>query len=178
MGKISVYLSRIGVIAEMFREMRRKKQALPQEACSAILKDGTSGVLAVLGDDGYPYAVPLSYVYDGGKIYFHCAKSGHKLDAIQKTPKASFCVIAQDLIVPAEYTSYFRSVIVFGTIRILENPQEKRNAIEKLALKYAPDDSMENRQKTIDKEWAPLCMLEMAIEHMTGKEAVELAKAR
>lgn len=162
----------------MFREMRRKKQALSQEACSAILKKGTSGVLAVSGDQDYPYAVPLSYVYDGAKIYFHCAKSGHKLDAIQKNKKVSFCVIDQDQIVPKEYTSYFRSVIAFGTIRIVESQQEKREAIEKLALKYAPNDSAENRQKTIDKEWEPLCMLEMAIEHMTGKEAIELAKTR
>lgn len=162
----------------MFREMRRKKQALSPEACSAILKKRTSGVLAVLGDNGYPYAVPLSYIYDKGKIYFHCAKSGHKLDAIQKNSRVSFCVIDQDQIVPQEYTSYFRSVIAFGTIRILEDHQEKRDAIEKLAFKYAPDDSAENRQKTIDKEWAPLCMLEMIIEHMTGKEAIELVKAR
>ena len=77
----------------MFREMRRKKQALSQEACSVVLEKGTSGVLAVSGDNDYPYAVPLSYVYDGEKIYFHCAKSGHKLDAIQKNQKVSFCVI-------------------------------------------------------------------------------------
>ena len=68
----------------MFREMRRKKQALSQEACSVVLEKGTSGVLAVSGDNDYPYAVPLSYVYDGEKIYFHCAKSGHKLDAIDR----------------------------------------------------------------------------------------------
>jgi len=70
----------------MFREMRRKKQLLPEDACIAILQKGTSGVLAVLGDDGYPYAVPLSYVYHAGKLYFHCAKAGHKLDAIQSNP--------------------------------------------------------------------------------------------
>ncbi|MCI8756372.1 MAG: pyridoxamine 5'-phosphate oxidase family protein [Oscillospiraceae bacterium] len=162
----------------MFREMRRKKQALSQEACSVVLEKGTSGVLAVSGDNDYPYAVPLSYVYDGEKIYFHCAKSGHKLDAIQKNQKVSFCVIDQDQIVPEEYTSYFRSVIAFGTIRILEDQQEKRNAIEKLAFKYAPEDHAENRQKAIDQGWERLCMLEMAVEHMTGKEAIELVKAR
>ena len=75
-------------------------------------------VLALLGDNDYPYAVPISYVYDDGKVYFHSAKSGHKIDAIQRTAKASFCVIDEDLVVPEEYTTYFRSVIAFGRIRL------------------------------------------------------------
>lgn len=162
----------------MFREMRRKKQLLSQEETAAVLTRGTSGVLALSGDNGYPYAVPISYVYDGEKLYFHCAKSGHKLDAIRREEKASFCVIDQDQIVPEEYTTYFRSVIVFGTIRILEDEAEKWAAIEKLALKYAPDSTAEGRTQEIQKEWAPLCMLEMTIGHMTGKEAIELVQAR
>ena len=96
----------------MFREMRRKRQALSPGDCAAVLCRGTSGVLAVAGDGGYPYAVPLSYGYDGEKLYFHCAKAGHKLDAIRRSPKVSFCVIDQDRVVPEEYTTYFRSVIV------------------------------------------------------------------
>lgn len=162
----------------MFRELRRKKQALSAEDCTKILKDGTSGVLALSGDNGYPYAVPISYVYDGERLYFHCAKSGHKIDAIKKNPKASFCVIDQDLVVPEEYTSYFRSVIVFGTMRILEQDAEKRKAIEKLALKYAPEDTEENRHKAIDREWNPLCVLELTPEHISGKEAIELKRRR
>lgn len=162
----------------MFREMRRKKQALPKEDCAAILNRGMSGVIALAGDDDYPYAVPISYVYDGERLYFHCAKSGHKLDAICRNPKASFCVIDKDEIVPEEYTTYFRSVIVFGKIRVLEDDGEKRAAIEKLALKYAPDDTIENRQEAIDKEWKPLCTLEMVPEHISGKEAIELARQR
>ena len=162
----------------MFREMRRKKQALSREDCADILKRGTSGVLALAGDQDYPYAVPISYVYDGEKLYFHCAKSGHKLDAINRNAKASFCVIDQDEIVPEEYTSYFRSVIVFGTMRILTEEDEKRDAIDKLALKYAPNDTAENRGETIEREWKPLCMLEMHIDHMSGKEAIELAKKK
>ena len=86
----------------MFREMRRKNQALSREEAAAVLDRALSGVLALSGDDGYPYAVPISYVYDGGKLYFHCAKSGHKLDALQRNPKASFCVVDQDQIVTAE----------------------------------------------------------------------------
>lgn len=160
----------------MFREMRRKRQLLSQEDAQKVLYRGTSGVLAVSGDDDYPYAVPLSYVYDGQKIYFHSAKRGHKLDSISKNPKVSFCVIDKDHIVPDEYTTYFRSVIVFGTIRILQDEAEKREAIEKLAVKYAPDDTEENRKKAIEREWKPLCMLEMIPEHISGKEAIELVR--
>lgn len=162
----------------MFREMRRKKQLLSLEETTAILKRGTSGVLALSGDDGYPYAVPISYVYTEGKFYFHSAKSGHKLDAIRREEKASFCVIDQDQVVPEEYTTYFRSAIVFGRIRVLEDEEEKRGAIEELALKYAPDSTPEGRQHEIQREWAPLCMLEMTIDHITGKEAIELTRKK
>lgn len=162
----------------MFREMRRKKQQLTQEETMVILREGTSGVLSLTGDEGYPYGVPLSYVYDGDKLYFHCAKEGHKIDAIRKNPKASFCVIAQDEIVPEKYTTCYRSVIAFGSVRILENEGEKRRAIEELALKYAPEDSEENRQNYIEKNWEPLCMLEMTVEHLSGKEAIELVRRK
>ena len=158
----------------MFREMRRIRQQLTQAECIEILERNTSGVLAVLGDDDYPYAVPLSYVSDANKIYFHCAKSGHKLDAIRKNCKASFCIIDQDMVVPEKYTTYYKSVIVFGKMRIVSDEHEMRTAIEKLAVKYAPDDSAAGRKQAIDREWAPLCILEMNIEHMTGKEAKEL----
>lgn len=162
----------------MFREMRRKNQVLSQEDCVAILNQGTSGVLAVLGDEGYPYAVPLSYVYRDGKLYFHSAVSGHKLDAIRANPKASFCVIGQDHIVPEEYTTYFRSVIAFGVVRVMEDAAEKRKVIEALALQYAPEDTPESRMAAIDRDWERLCLLEFSIEHLSGKEAIELARKR
>lgn len=162
----------------MFREMRRKRQALSMEEIAAVLNRGTAGVLALSGDDGYPYAVPISYVFDGDKIYFHCARAGHKLDAIRRNAKASFCVVDQDQIVPEEYTTYFRSVIVFGAIRVMEDEAAKRSAIEKLAVKYAPADTEDGCRNAIERDWAPLCMLEMSIDHMTGKEAIELVKNR
>ena len=158
----------------MFRDMRRKNQLLSPEEAESILRQGTSGVLSLLGDGGYPYGVPLSYVYHNGKLYFHCAKAGHKLDAIRREGKCSFCVIGQDQVVPEEYTSYFRSVIAFGKVRILEEDGEKRRAIERLAAKYAPGDSQDQRSRAIEREWKPLCMLEMELEHVTGKEAKEL----
>lgn len=162
----------------MFREMRRKKQQLAETECIEILKKNTSGVLAVSGDNGYPYAVPLSYVYDEGAIYFHCAKTGHKLDALKASDKASFCVIDQDLVVPQEYTTYFRSVIIFGRASVVTGDDEIRRAIEKLAEKYYPCDSKDNRDFFIEKEYKALCMVKLQIEHMTGKEAIELVKSR
>ena len=161
----------------MFREMRRKRQALSHEESVAILNRGTSGVLAVSGDDGYPYAVPLSYVYRDSKIYFHSARSGHKLDAIARNPKASFCVIDQDDVVPQEYTTYFRSVVAFGKARIVDDEDEKRGALEVLAARYSPDHE-QGRLQEIDKQIRQVCLVELAIEHLTGKEAIELVRAR
>ena len=158
----------------MFREMRRKKQLLSNSDSISILKKCTSGVLAVSGDDDYTYTVPLSYVYDDNKIFFHAAKSGYKLDAIKNNNKVSFCVIEKDDIKPEEYTTYYRSVIVFGRAFIIEDDNIKRGAIEKLALKYYPDDIKENRDKAINNEYNALCIIELDIEYMTGKEAIEL----
>ena len=158
----------------MFREMRRKRQALTQAQCQAILEQGSCGVLALSGDDGYPYAVPLSYLYHQGKLYFHCAKSGHKLDALRREPKASFCVVAQDQVVPLEYTTLYRSVIVFGRLRELEDDKEKRAAIEALALKYAPQDTPAHREEAIRRGWGPLCVPELTPEHISGKQGEDL----
>lgn len=159
---------------EAFRPMRRARQQLTKEACKQVLRRGTSGVLAVLGDGGYPYAVPLSYVYDDGTIYFHCAKSGHKLDALRGCNKASFCVIDKDQVVPGEYTTYYRSVIAFGCAQEVTEPGEMRAAIEALARRYFPEDSAQNRDRAIEREWAALCIVRLEIEHMTGKQAKEL----
>ena len=157
----------------MFREMRRARQALSREECEDILRRGTSGVLAVTGDGGWPYAVPLSYCYRDGKLWFHCARAGHKLDALRREPRASFCVVGQDLVSPAEYTTHYRSVIAFGVVRELEG-KEKRAAIEALAVKYAPGDSPEQRAQAIRREEGALCMLELEVAHLTGKQAKEL----
>lgn len=160
----------------MFREMRRNKQQLSFEECEEILKKSTAGVLAVSGDDGYPYAVPLSYVYCDNKIYFHSAKSGHKIDGIKNNSKVSFCVIAKDEIIPEKFTTYFRSVIVFGKARILESMDEILPAIRKLGMKYNPDE--EGCNEEIKRCLQALAVIEMDIEHMIGKEAIELTKRR
>ena len=158
----------------MFREMRRTKQNMSKERCIEVLERGTSGVLAVLGDEDYPYAVPLSYVYKDSKIYFHCAKEGHKIDAIVKHNKVSFCVIDQDKVVPEDYTTHYRSVIVFGKARILEG-EEKKEALMDLTLKYAPRDEKEHLD-SIDKDLPNVCMVAVDIEHMSGKEARDIAQ--
>ena len=110
----------------MFRKMRRFKQQLSNDEALEILKNCKSGVLAVSGDDGYPYTVPLNFVYKDGKIYFHCAKNGHKLDAIKQNKKVSFCVIEKDEVDSEKLTTLFRSVVVFGKAEIMEN-EEKIN---------------------------------------------------
>lgn len=158
----------------MFREMRRKNQLLTDEECIDILNSSTSGTLALLGDNDYPYSVPISYVYNDGKLYFHSALTGHKIDAINMHSKASFCVIAQDKVVPEKYTTYFRSVIAFGKICVIDNDAEKLRAIEILAEKYSPQLA-EGRKKEIEDNFSRMCMIELDIEHMTGKEAKELA---
>lgn len=161
----------------MFRDMRRFKQALTPTQCEAVLKRGTSGVLALAGDDGYPYAVPISYCYDNGKLWFHCALEGHKLDAIAHNEKVSFCVIDQDVVVPEKYTTCFRSVILFGKARILTDEAEKRTAFEALAAKYTPDDAA-GRKNEIEKNFARTLIVEITVQHITGKEAIELARQK
>ena len=155
--------------------MRRFKQELSHDECEKILFDGREGVLALSGDEGYPYAVPLNYVYSGGAIYFHCAGSGHKIDAIKKCDKASFCVIEKGDIVQEKYTTFFRSVIVFGRISEVNDEKEKYDGIKTLTEKYCPDYK-DGIEAAIEKEWNRLNMLKLEIEHMSGKQAIELVK--
>lgn len=157
----------------MFREMRRKKQFLSEAETIEILKSCTSGVLAVIGDNDYPYAVPLSYAYEDGKLFFHFAKAGHKLDSIIKNNKVSFCVIKTDDVVQETFTTHFRSVIVFGRARILTDDYEKRHALECLVAKYSPNYITEG-QSEIAREWKLVTAAEVKIEHMTGKAAIEI----
>lgn len=162
---------------EEFRPMRRFKQQLQQEKAERLLMSATSGVLAVNGDNGYPYAVPISYVYANGKIYFHSALSGHKIDAIRHNPKVSFCVINQDVIVPQEFTTYFKSVIAFGKARIIEDDAEKMKALRLLAARYSDDTiTPQMTDKEIAGGFERLLMVEIPIEHLTAKESIELVR--
>jgi uncharacterized protein len=163
--------------AAMFREMRRNEQLLSEAETVKILTTHTSGVLGVSGDDGYPYTVPLSYVYKDNRLLFHCARSGHKLDGIARNDKVTFCVIDKDEVIQRTFTTHFRSVIVFGRARILTESSERQAALECLVEKYSPDFIQEGRE-AIKRNWNQVCLLEVDIEHMTGKEAIELVKIR
>ncbi len=160
----------------MFREMRRSKQLLSEENTAAVMDRCTNGALACLGDDEYPYSVPLSYVYFNKKIYFHSAKAGHKIDAITKYPKVSFSVTDEDTIVSSEYTTYFRSVIAFGKTRIVEG-EERQQAFMAMVKKYSGDQPEEDQLKEVN-ECAQALIIAIDIEHITGKEAIEFVKAK
>ena len=137
----------------MFRTMRRFRQQLSQEECERILTEATSGVLALSGDDGYPYTVPLSHVYQDGKLYFHCAKEGHKIDAIRRNEKVSFCVIAQDEVIPAKRTTAYISVIAFGKAVIVDDESGLRRIAGLIGEKFSTDYP-ENCRKETDQMFA------------------------
>lgn len=160
----------------MERPMRRFRQALPQGMCEEILRRGTSGVLALCGEDG-PYAVPLSYAWADGKIIFHCAKVGHKLDCIRYDDRCSFCVTDQDAVVSEAYTTYFRSVIAFGRIRVVTDTEACRALATLLGERYYPGHPAEV-QAEISGALNRLCVLVMDVERLTGKEARELMEQR
>ena len=159
----------------MFPDMRRKKQQLSNEETEEILRRGSHGVLALLGNEGWPYALPISYVYDEGRLYFHCAAAGHKLEAIAREPKASLCVVDMDEVIPELFTTAYRSAIAFGRLRVLEDREEIVRALEALCGKYSPGlDTAEEIKKHLNN----VCVLEMNVEHVSGKEGLELVRRR
>ena len=162
----------------MFRPMRRTAQQLPREECFEILRSATSGVLALHGDDGYPYAVPISYVVDGESIFFHGAVSGHKVDAMRACDKVSLCVVAQDNVVPETYSTDYRSVIVFGRVSILEDEQRRMEALRRLAVRYAPHNPQSKMDAEIAESFDHTLVAEITIEHITGKHSLRMAKER
>lgn len=157
----------------MFRPMRRSKQQLSDKRVSEILKNGKTGILAVNGDNGFPYTVPVNYVYFNGKIYIHCAKEGHKIDAIKANNKVSFCVIDSDEVFAEKLTTLYRSAVVFGKAEILNEKDKTEQAVTALGLKYNPD--REFIEKEISKFIDTMCCIEITPSHITGKEAVELS---
>ena len=161
----------------MVREMRRSKQQVNDKEAREVLARGKTGVLAVIGDGGYPYTVPINYVYRDGKLFLHSALTGHKIDAIRANDKVSFCVVDADDVVADEYTTYFRSVVAFGRARIIEDEAEKMASLRLLGDKYNP-----GQDEALDAEvahgFSRLHMIVIEIEHLTGKQAKELAKVQ
>lgn len=157
----------------MFRPMRRQKKEISLELTKELLSTERRGVLAVNGDGGYPYAIPINYVYDeaDNKIYFHGARAGHKIDSIKADDKVCFTVYGNETIKEEEWAPYMQSTVVFGRCRLIEEPDEIIRLVKKLALKYYPNEQL------IDEEIASsgkaVQMFEIEIEHMSGKEIQE-----
>ena len=160
---------------ELFREMKRFNQQLPMDQTIEILTRNNSGVLAVQGDEGYPYTVPMNYFYHDGKVYFHTKQTGHKMDAIKKDAKVSFCVIERDQFISEEYTNHYRSAIAFGKARVLEDEQEIYEYSLMWAEKLCSSETPKHREEVVKRRLPTLGMIVMEIEHVTGKEALELA---
>lgn len=155
-------------------KMRRFRQALSDEENFDILHRGKVAVWAVDGDEDYPYAVPVNYVFHAGAILIHCASQGHKIDAILRNPKCSICVIDKDDVIPEKFTSYFRSVIAFGQAEILTDRQEKIDALLRLSAKYSPGIDPTHE---IDRFINVVCIVRITLESITGKQAIELLNA-
>lgn len=159
----------------MTRTMRRFKQQLSSEETERILRNGKYCVMAVSGDNDYPYAVPVNYVYDGAAIYIHSAAQGHKIDVLRRNPKCSLCIVDKDDVIPEEFTSYFRSVIVFGKANFIESMEDKVMALRLLGDKYSPGIDPEAEIARFIKT---VCVVRIDIDSVTGKEAIELTRER
>lgn len=153
----------------MFRELRRKDKGVSPEEAISILASQTHGVLAVNGDDGYPYAVPVSYIYDNGKIHFHCSNvEGHKLSSLKKDSKVSFCVVAKDDVQPGDFTTKFASAIAFGRARLIEDMEEMYGPLMLILERYSPD-FIEDGKEYIEECKGQFLVVTIDIEHLTGK---------
>ena len=156
----------------MFREIVRSKQAVPYEECIEILKREKRGVLALLGDGDYPYAVPHNHYYcpEDGKLYFHSGKSGHKIDAIRRCDKASYCVCGEGM--PTDtWALRFQSVIVFGRVEIVEDRETVAEMSRRLSRKFTDDEAY--IQTEIDKFLDNTLLFALTPEHITGKRIKE-----
>ncbi len=168
----------------MLPSMRRRRQEMDLACIQELLRAGDYGILAVQGNDGYPYTIPINYVFlekglDGsaakGAFYFHCALEGHKIEAVRRDPKASFCVVGQHDVIPDKFATTFQSVVAFGQVRIVEDI-EMREAVYALTKKFDPK-AHETILAEIEKD-GPLCaVLELKVEHMTGKLSSNLLKS-
>ena len=154
----------------MFREMRSKANMLTKEEVENILKTSPNGTLALYGENGYPYSVPVNFVYSDGKIYFHGAAEGYKLDCMKKDPHVSFSVIGKDDIAKENFTTLFSSVIAFGTIRVIDTMEEKIPVLEAMVGKYSAE-FMESGKELIRKGCGSVAY-ELTIDHMTGKKGM------
>ena len=165
--KILEYIEREEFV--MFRKMKRISGLTTEEEAINVLETGLSGTLAVVGDDGYPYAIPLNYVYSDGKIYFHSARKGHKIDAITKNDKVCFSVVTKEDIMPSEFDTDFISAIAFGKARVLDEKNAVVSAMVKIGKKYSKGFEKE-AVAYIEASWGEFIVVEITIEHVSGKK--------
>lgn len=153
----------------MFRQMRRFKQQISKEECIKILKEQPRGVLSLIGDEGYPYGIPLDHWYceEDGKLYFHGAKEGHKIDAIKACDKASYCVMDQGFKKDGEWALNINSVIVFGRISLVEDPEKAKIICTEICRKFTDYEAY--LQHELEHAFPRVQCLELTPEHMTGK---------
>ena len=157
----------------MFRQMQRIRQKLTDEECYEILKREPRGVLSVLGDDGYPYGMPLNHYFceADGKLYFHSGRAGHKIDAIRRCDKASFCVYDHGFRRESEWALNIRSVIVFGWIEIIEDREKTLEIARLLSYKFTDDEAYIARE--LETAGPRTLLFALTPEHLTGKKVVE-----
>ncbi len=156
-----------------FREMARINQALPEAECIEILKNEKRGILSVLGDDDYPYGVPINHFYneDDGRIYFHGGMAGHKIDAMKKHDKASFCVMDEGVRPDNEWWLMFKSVIVFGRLTIVEDHEEALDITRRLSRKFTKDEALIEAE--VQRAGFRTMVFYMTPEHISGKRVNE-----
>lgn len=157
--------------------MRRRKQELSHEEAVRIMEEGAYGVLGTAGTDGWPYAVPLSYAWIDGRIVFHCAPEGHKMDALRADARVSFTVVGFNEVRPEDYTNVYTSAIAFGTARIIEDDAEKRALCRAFALRYCAGLE-EGVEEEIDKLIGRTAMVVIDVERLSGKQAIELVSKK
>lgn len=153
----------------MFRELIRKNKQISMEECVHILETEKRGVLSVNGDDGYPYGMPMNHFYNkqDGKIYFHCGNTGHRLDALKKDAKVSFCVYDEGYRNPGEWALNIKSVIVFGKMEIVSDLDRIVDITRKLSHKFTQDDIY--IEDEIAKHAHRTVLLALTPEHICGK---------
>jgi len=151
----------------MFKDMRRKDRELKNDEIIEILQNNTYGILSSISENGYPYGVPISYIFLNNSIYFHSATKGHKIDNILDNSKVSFCVVGETCTLPDKFTTNYESVIVFGkAIEVLDD--EKNSALLEILKKYSPDYIKEGKEY-IEKASHVTKVLKISIEHISGK---------
>lgn len=157
----------------MFRELTRKNKAISEEECVKLLKEERRGVLSVLGEDDYPYGMPMNHFYneEDGCIYFHCGKAGHRLDALQKHDKVSFCVYDKGLREEGDWALQVNSVIVFGKLEVIDDLEIIMDITARLSRKFTQDETY--IQKEIELYAKETLLLKLKPEHMCGKRVKE-----